>query len=66
MLTQNQNFTLKLNYKYENRLLYFPDLWNYVQFYGAIFVDFGIFAYLWGGKFVDALLFSFEKKLTFL
>lgn len=33
---------------------------------GPFFVDFGIFAYLWGGKFVDALLFSFKKKLTFL
>lgn len=29
---------------------------------GAIFVDCGYFAYLWGFIFVDASIFSFSKK----
>lgn len=30
----------------------------------AIFVDCGIFAYFWGCNFMDALVFSFSKKVN--
>lgn len=37
-------------------------LWNYLNSCGSIFVDYGVFAYLWGCNFVDASVFSFGKR----
>lgn len=41
-------------------------LWNHLNYWGPIFVDFGFFAHSLGYDFVDTSVFSFSKKTNIL